>query len=90
MLTSPVINLTNYTAASLRFKYNFNTIGGFFRVRVWSGSNWEDVIYTFSSNCGFWGCNYAQADIDITPYLNPNFQVLLIYNDDGWELGHRH
>lgn len=86
MLTSPSINLSNFTAAALRFKYNFNTIGGFFRVRVWSGSNWEDVIYTFSSNCGFWGCNYAQADIDITPYLNSNLQVRFIYNDgEGWD-----
>lgn len=86
MITSPVINLNNYSSASLRFKYNFNTIGGFFRVRVWSGSAWEDVIYTFNSNCGFWGCNYAQADIDITPYLNPDFQVRFIYNDgNGWD-----
>lgn len=86
MLTSPVIDLSNSQEATLGFDYNFNTIDGLFRVRVWNGASWNDVLNISDSDCGFWGCEYTRAEIDITPYLNSNLQVMFIYNDgNGWD-----
>lgn len=86
MLESPAFNLSNYQAATLRFDYNFNTIAGFFRVRIWNGATWIDGLQIYSGNCGFWGCTYPKAEIDLTPHLNANLRVRFIYNDGGgWD-----
>lgn len=94
-LTSPVINLTGAASPKLSFKYanmmyNDDSI---LKVEVFNGTSWVQV-FTFSGEAGDWGLDpdtfvfyvdaYAQAtDIDLTPYINANFQFRFIYDDAG-------
>lgn len=80
-LTSPSINLSKYSSATLTFDYNFNTIDGNFLLELYNGSTWVNVWQLNSGFCGFWGCPYGHASINITPNLNTQFQMRWTYND---------
>lgn len=85
-LTSPSINLTNYSQVWLRYDYNFHTIAGSFSVDVWDGTAWVVVMQKTSLACGWWNCTYPKADIDVSGYINANFKVRFTYNDgNGWD-----
>lgn len=95
-LFTPAIDMSSYILASLEFDYNFNswTPPDAFEVEVFDGTNWINVLSILDDDCGSWGCasigNYPHAVIDITPYLNANFQVKFIYDDGdnfSWYVG---
>lgn len=86
VLTSPTVNLSNYSSAELRFDYNFNTIGGYFKVEVWNGSAWVLLSQLDNGFCGFWGCSYQPAKLDITAQINAAFRFRITYHDgDAWD-----
>ncbi len=93
--TSPVIDLTPYTVVRLEFDYNFLSACGteFLAVEAFDGTSWNNVFFVNSDDCGFWGCDaitgsYPRAALDLTPYINANFQLRLVYDDGfgcwGW------
>ncbi|MBI1193650.1 MAG: PKD domain-containing protein [Bacteroidetes bacterium] len=95
ILTSPVVDVSSFTVVRLEFDYNFLSACGseFFAVEVFDGSSWVQVYFVNTEDCGFWGCDaatgaYPHADLDLTPYINPAFQIRLIYDDGfgcwGW------
>lgn len=88
-LLSPVMDVANFEAVFLSFDYNFRTFTGTdaFTVDVFDGVQWVNVFTESTNNCGAWNCSpYPHAEIDVTPYLNANFQMRFIYDDDGdWE-----
>ncbi len=89
-ITSPTINLMNYEEVTISFDYNFNTIKGEFSLEIWDGIGWQKKSLYNSSNCGFWGCDYPQAQLDLTNYIGPDFQFRFAYDDGGmwdWYIG---
>jgi len=95
ILTSPVVDLSPYSVVKLEFDYNFLSGCGteFFAVEVFDGASWVQVFFINTADCGFWGCDaisgaYPHADLDLSPYINPAFQIRLIYDDGfgcyGW------
>ncbi|MCJ8154791.1 T9SS type A sorting domain-containing protein [Chryseobacterium sp. SSA4.19] len=94
-LTSPVINLTAAAGLKLSFKYAnmmYND-DSTLKVEVFDGTSWAQV-FIFAGEAGDWGLDpgafvfyvdtYAEAtDIDLTPYMSPNFQLRFIYDDAG-------
>ncbi len=94
-LTSPVISLAGTASPKLSFKYA-NMIyndDSTLKVEVFNGTSWVQV-FTFSGDAGDWGLDfdtfmytvdaYAEAsNIDLTPYINPNFQLRFVYDDAG-------
>lgn len=90
LLTTPVFDLSNYDLVKLQFLYNFHTIDGSFKVEVFDGSQWWQAAQLTASNCGFWGCNYDEADIDISAFLNEQLKIRFRYDDGGgsdWYIG---
>lgn len=86
VVESPSLNLGNLYEASLSFDYNFNTIAGSFAVEVWDGTTWQTIFNRTWGFCGFWGCDYPTATIDISSYLNPNFKFRFVYDDgNNWD-----
>lgn len=94
-LVSPVINLSTVQNPKLSFKYanmiydNDSTL----KVEVFNGTSWVQV-FTFSGDAGQFDLDfntflyvvttYAEAtNIDLTPYINPNFQMRFVYDDAG-------
>ena len=88
-LISPSYDLSNYESADLTFDYNHRPYdGGAFSTDVWFNGNWVNVLTVTQAACGQWGCDYPQADINITPYLSNDFKVRFAYTDeggDGWQ-----
>jgi len=95
VLTSPVVDLSPYTVVRMEFDYNFLSACGteFFSVEVFDGAAWQQVFFVDVDDCGFWGCDaatgaYPHADLDLTPYINANFQIRMTYDDGfgcwGW------
>ncbi|WPO82609.1 T9SS type A sorting domain-containing protein [Chryseobacterium sp. JJR-5R] len=94
-LASPVINLTGVVNPKLSFKYA-NMIyndDSTLKVEVFNGASWIQV-FTFSGEAGDWGLDpdtfvfyvdaYAEAtNIDLTPYINPDFRLRFVYDDAG-------
>lgn len=86
LLTTPTFDLSNYEAVQLQFLYNFHTIDGAFKVEVFDGVQWWQIAQLSTSNCGFWGCSYDEADIDISAYLNSQLKIRFRYEDGGgWD-----
>ncbi len=100
MLTSPVINLTGAVSPKLSFNYA-NMIYDYdstLKVEVFNGTSWVQV-FTYSGDAGTWDIDfntfsyiitaYDQAtNIDLTPYINPNFRLRFIYDDaDDYSYG---
>ncbi|MBK9461293.1 MAG: hypothetical protein IPN94_18140 [Sphingobacteriales bacterium] len=85
-LTSPSIDLSNYNQVSLQYDYNFNTIAGSFKTEVWNGTAWTTVMQKTSMACGWWGCTYPKATIDVSEYINAAFKIRFTYTDgNGWD-----
>ncbi len=89
-LTSPVLDLSPFTVVNLEFDYNFFVSCGTetFTIEAFDGSSWTQIFFLNSSDCGFWGCDFAtgsypHADISLTPYINPAFQLRMSYDDAG-------
>ncbi|MGB1204140.1 MAG: zinc-dependent metalloprotease family protein [Chitinophagales bacterium] len=89
-VSSPKIDLSYYEQVTLSFDYNFNTIGGKFRIEGWNGTNWQAITNLTQSLCGFWGCNYPTLSLDISHLINSDFQLRFVYDDFGlwdWYVG---
>lgn len=88
-LTSPVIDLSSLDTGLLQFDYVFEDLGtSFFAVALWNGAAWDTVL-TENTDPGCLGfyptCGPRSASIDLTGYLNADFQMNFIYDDgDGW------
>ncbi len=84
-LQSPSYDLTGATSAEISFDYANQTYldDGKLIVDVFDGSAWQEV-FIFD---GIAGPTNTGA-IDVTAYINPNFQVRFIYDDEGgWSWG---
>lgn len=89
-VSSPKIDLSYYEQVTLSFDYNFNTIGGKFKIEGWNGTNWQAITTLTQSLCGFWGCNYPTLSLDISHLINSDFQLRFVYDDLGlwdWYVG---
>ena len=89
-VNSPKIDLSYYEQVTLSFDYNFNTIGGKFKIEGWNGTNWQTITTLTQSLCGFWGCNYPTLSLDISHLINAEFQLRFVYDDFGlwdWYVG---
>jgi len=93
-LTSPSIDLIKEGLAevSLEIVYNLRAFAndGSFKVNVWDGKVWQNVLtVSEDANVKNSGEN-ATATIDVSPYINNEFKVKFIYDDEGsltWGLG---
>ncbi len=85
VLTSPLIDMTDYRNANLEFDYNFFTYhSGSFNVEIFDGTNWVNVLNETTFACGPWNnCTPPHADISIQQYANPDFQVAFTFDDGG-------
>lgn len=89
-LNSPVWDLSAQDTAELHFDYMFQTLGASFSVALWNGAAW-DTVWTVNSNPActgvlFPGCTAEQVSINVTDYLNADFQVKFIYDDaNTWD-----
>ncbi|WP_339702463.1 HYR domain-containing protein, partial [uncultured Marixanthomonas sp.] len=86
-LSSPVYDLSAAVSADVSFDYAFQEVaaGETFLVEAWDGSAWQEILLvnvdTDLTNTGA---------IDMTPYLNSDFQVRFTYDDAGtwaWAAG---
>ncbi len=94
-LTTSPYNVSDYQNIRLEFDYNFHNFeeggGGkavnnsSFRVEVFNGSNWVQVLYDDQDDCPWsevWpGSCTTHANIGVDAYRNTNFQVRFIYTD---------
>ncbi|QAA83177.1 HYR domain-containing protein [Aequorivita sp. H23M31] len=84
-LLSPSYNLTGATSAEISFDYANQTYqnDGKLIVEVYDGSTWQEV-FMFDGISG----PTNTGPLDMTAYINPNFQVRFIYDDEGgWSWG---
>ncbi|PSR06378.1 MAG: hypothetical protein BRD49_00800, partial [Bacteroidetes bacterium SW_10_40_5] len=84
-LISPVVDLTPYASVELKFDYNYkHASSSSFKVEVWDGNAWQNVLFVSSNSCGTWNtCNYPLAKIDVSNFINNQFQVKFTYDDGG-------
>lgn len=86
-LEGPEIDLVaeNIVSAAIELTYNHQTFSnsGNFMVDVWDGTTWQNVLLvdgdTPAANTGI---NKTEV-IDITAYINNNFKVKFIYDDEN-------
>jgi hypothetical protein len=90
-LVSPQVDITGFPLVMLEFDYNVQeygpATGDGLTVDVWDGTAWVNVLSVLDANdCGFWGsCTPPRAEIDVTAFANPGFQVRFTYDDgDDW------
>ncbi len=82
MLYSPVIDAQNAETLYLMFDQYYRHLGSQFgRVEVYDGSDWVTVLNQ-TVTAGAWGAPNAQM-IDVTEYINEQFQVRFHFNDAG-------
>ena len=86
-LVTPVMDLSTYSNAEMRFDYIFEDLGGSsLSVSFWNGTSW-DVVWTEVSDPGCFGfypdCSPRQAVISLAGYLTADFQAKITYNDDN-------
>jgi len=88
-LISPVIDLSSLDTAELQFDYIFEDLGtSYFAVALWNGADW-DTVFTENTDPGCFGffpeCGPRSANINVTDYLNADFQIKFIFDDGaGW------
>lgn len=86
-LISPTIDLSSLDTAVFRFDYvYFQGTDQSFEVALWNGAAWDTVFVTnTTTTCQDFTCTAAKQVIDLTGYLNSDFQAKFIYNDGaGW------
>ncbi len=94
-LVSPVINLVGVANPKLSFKYAnmIYDLDSSIKVEVFNGTSWVQV-FSSSGDSGQWGLDWNTfmytvdaydnaTNIDLTPYINANFQLRFVYNDAG-------
>ena len=98
MMTTPIIDLTNYDGVTVDFDYNFHNFeeakpanDSQFDVEVYDGTSWvnilsvdDDAPMCFFNNV--WSvANNCLSDfsLNVDTYNNANFQIRFIYNDGG-------
>lgn len=86
-LTSPVIDLTGYTSATVSFYHHFRSWvnDDFIRVQVTTngGATWTDLI-NFTTTQGT-PTNFVQAFLNLNPYVGNNIQIRFDYQSRwGW------
>ncbi len=82
-IESPVYDLTPYPSANLTLDYEYNWIGADnFVIEVFDGTAWIPVLGPLVAD------ETGALDVDVTPYLNANFQVRFVLNDGAaWAWG---
>ncbi|HHS50013.1 MAG TPA: hypothetical protein ENN07_02740 [candidate division Zixibacteria bacterium] len=76
-LASPDIDLSSYSAAQLMFGNHFRRLSSDYgNLYVWDGASWV-LLHTYNST------TYGKEIFDITPYINSDFQVMFVYNDNS-------
>jgi hypothetical protein len=81
-ITSPVINLSGLTNASLNFwRWLSSDYPGFMNstIDVWNGASWVN-IFTMTAGVGIMDGAWTSQTYNITPYINANFQVRFGHN----------
>lgn len=94
-LISPVINLSGATNPTLSFSYanmvyDYDTT---ISAEVFDGTSWVQVFNSIGDS-GVWGIDWnlfmytvdayeTATNIDLSPYINPNFKVRFKYDDAG-------
>ncbi|MCA6066979.1 T9SS type A sorting domain-containing protein [Chryseobacterium sp. RG1] len=94
-LVSPVINLVGVTSPKLSFKYAnmIYDLDSTIKVEVFNGTSWIQVFSSVGDS-GQWGIDWNTfmytieaydnaTNIDLTPYINANFQLRFVYDDAG-------
>lgn len=94
-LVSPVINLVGVSNPKLSFKYAnmIDNLNSSIKVEAFNGTSWVQVFST-SGDSGTWDLDFntftyiitaydVASNIDLTPYVNANFQLRFVYNDAG-------
>lgn len=94
-LVSPVINLVGVASPKLSFKYAnmIYDLDSTVKVEVYNGTSWIQV-FSSAGDSGQWGIDWNTfmytvdaydnaTNIDLTPYINANFQLRFVYNDGG-------
>ena len=84
-LISPVYDISASSSAGISFDYAFREYlgDGIMTAEVYDGATWQQVFSvetnTTPTNTG---------NIDVTAYINPDFQVRFVYDDEGgWSYG---
>lgn len=79
-ITSPVFNLSMYDSAQLSFEYGLSRINGLgiFTVEVFDGAQWQQIMLVDTNTPPT-----QSDDIDVSMYMNENFQVRFMYDDEG-------
>ncbi len=91
-LISPVIDLTPYSGVTLSFDY-FNMVhldDTSLTVWVYDGSNWELLLNAVGDHFIEFDFSFdlIPVQFDVTPYINPEFQIRFVYDDFGdWSWG---
>ncbi len=94
-LVSPVINLVGVASPKLSFKHAnmIYDLDSTVKVEAFNGTSWVQ-IFSSSGDSGQWGVDWNTfmytvdaydnaTNIDLTPYINANFQLRFVYNDAG-------
>ena len=92
-LMSKPYDISSHQNVRLEFDYNFhnfeeggkNNNNSYFRVEVWNGSNWVQVLNDNDDTCPWtnvWpGSCTTHVNLGMDAYRNSNFQVRFIYSD---------
>jgi len=79
---SPAVDLDCYGTVNLSFDYLYNDINAFdfFAVEVWDGAAWVNILNQTTDQL-----TWTNFSLDVSPYINNNFQVRFTYDDgDAW------
>ena len=79
---SPAVDLDCYSTVNLSFDYLYNDINAFdfFAVEVWDGAAWVNILNQTTDQTA-----WTNFSLDVSPYINDNFQVRFTYDDgDAW------
>lgn len=83
-IISSAVNTNGFTDITLEFDWQNEVTGqgnGIFTADVWNGSGWINVLSSTSDQNG-------HAEIDVSDYVNTEFQTRFCYNDEGeWSWG---
>jgi subtilisin family serine protease len=84
-LVSPVIYALSSNRLFLHFDQfynNLSSINEYAKVEVFDGSNWVTIL-TQNADAGAWN-NADHKTLDVTEYMNEDFQVRFYYFSPGW------
>jgi hypothetical protein len=84
-LLSPVVNVSDANQLVLKWDQNFRSStnnGDYLSVSVFNGAQWIEVFNQTDSDSAW--PDYSKNSLDLTQYVNPEFQFKFHYYADGW------